>query len=120
MNEEMGVTCSNEDLNMTARIILMLKDDLRIKILMLLLVNDTLSFRSIAKKLRVGYKRLDRYLNSMARNGLVEIMKVKISEERIYTVYSLEVNFREYLAKIIENIQCVSPLMDANNIIHEY
>ena len=121
-NRRHRLECSREDpdINMAARMILLLKDDLRIKILMLLLVNDTLSFRSIAKKLKVGYKRLDKYLTTMARSGLLEIMKVKVSEDRVYTVYALDVDVKEYLAKILETIRCISPMMDVNNILQDY
>jgi len=76
-------------------------DNLEICILEELFHNHTLSFRALARRLRVNYKRLNKALRRLVEADLVKVIEVKVSENRVYRFYALKTDIEDLLEDIL-------------------
>jgi len=76
-----------------------LQDDVRVEILNALREGDMISFRSLARRLRVNHKKLKRGISVLVKAGLVEEVQIRVSDGRVYRAYRL----REYVGRILNS-----------------
>jgi predicted transcriptional regulator len=119
MNDEgkvkvvIGDECTDNDPNnyqramdIFSRFFLLLNHDPRIKIVRLLMEhnsNNHISFRTIARRCGINYRRLREYLSELESSGLIESVKLVVNNKR-YSYYRLNNDAKEFLAKLLHDI----------------
>lgn len=78
-----------------------LENELVIRVIVCLLHNGPVSFRSLGRKLHVNYKRLDKVLKALVNLGIVEVYVVSVSQTKKYKFYSVNEKYAKVLKDII-------------------
>lgn len=80
-----------------ARMLEILKDDLRVRIILELAnSDDLLSFRTLARRLHVGHRRLCKDLEELVVMNIVESRQVRTGERK-YKFYGLRADVRDLI-----------------------
>jgi DNA-binding Lrp family transcriptional regulator len=75
------------------------------KIIKLLLERDFISYRSLAKKLKINYVKLNSILKQLKEEGHIEEISITVSDRRNYRACRLKPDIREILVKILKKDQ---------------
>ncbi|NPA95969.1 MAG: hypothetical protein GXO32_00020 [Crenarchaeota archaeon] len=102
--ESQQVRCADAS---TVRLVRMfidaLRDDARIQIVVELVRVGPLSARALSRRLRMNYKRLNKALRDLEVVGLVEAVKVNVSESRAYRFYNIKPNVKIVLEMVLRS-----------------
>ncbi|MET1160484.1 MAG: hypothetical protein ABWW65_05930, partial [Thermoprotei archaeon] len=99
--KEVSVNRAEKYLDLIKRLVSATENSLELSVIIELIGGDTLSFRALARRLRVNYKRLDKTLNNLVENGLIEIIFVNVSEHKVYKFYKLRDDVKEVLKRVL-------------------
>jgi len=85
------------------RLLNIMNGDLRVEIIKALINVDFISYRLLAKKLRVNYGKMTYALDQLSREGLVELLNIEVSSKRTYRACRLRPEFRKLLRDIFNS-----------------
>ncbi|MEM1644558.1 MAG: winged helix-turn-helix transcriptional regulator [Ignisphaera sp.] len=83
------------------KIFKILENELVFRVIVCLLHNGPVSFRSLGRKLHVNYKRLDKALKALVNVGIVEVYVVNVSPTKKYKFYSVSEKYAKILRDVI-------------------
>lgn len=66
-----------------------LRDDIRVAVLMELWEDKSLSIRAFSRRLKCNYSRIEKALRELEKEGLIVSLVVNVSGSRKYKFYSL-------------------------------
>ncbi|MEM1628452.1 MAG: hypothetical protein QXP02_05090 [Desulfurococcaceae archaeon] len=89
--------------DLVKKIMYLLSDDIRIRILRELVVKEALSIRAIARRSHCNYEKVERALKQLEDFGLIQTYVVNVSEHRRYKFYSINKRYESMLRSILEN-----------------
>jgi|GEM_PF-2016852 predicted transcriptional regulator len=81
----------------------LLRDDIRVAVLLELVAQGPCSLSSLARRLRVGHRKVGRALKQLESFGLIHTHLISVGKSRKYKYYSAEENLESILKEVLSS-----------------